>query len=482
MSIFCAKPDNRVGLYSLCRTFCLYTMLLQAAYAQPRAGGLVLSQVIPSGPIPSQTPSTTSEASVLPPPPLVIPSAPVPTEPFSIPPIPTAPFSSGPRPFPSVIPSLDASVTVSLSRPGLSAPPGMTSTDEGLKPIPPAATQTGDPNGHHEITEPNFSSTKPCRGCSPAVEITATGWIDSPEEVHETSSEPINTRVSAGPSNILISQALSGGNFVIGGSTTITAGQTITVDGTPIAIQTSAGRVDVVVGSSVLPLEPDVVDPGKGPRVTHAPTPLPPVLTIGSETIVANSQTEYIVSGQTLSPGGAAITVAGSTISLTPSATAVVVNGVTSTVVPNFGNIWTTAAPALTFNNHVYTANRAGYITIGPGTVLKPGGDAVTVDGTTLSLDHSGTAVVVQGSTSILEPVTTVVTLTKSMGGAGGNGYAGYSSGGTWVLPTAKNAPEIPAKPVRGAASATKFDRSDSWGVGFLLLIWWGMGYLAVGI
>jgi hypothetical protein len=286
------------------------------------------------------------------------------------------------------------------------------------------------------------------------VEITATGWLDSPpEELHETSVEPIRTRISAGPSNILISQVPSGGNFVIGDSTTVTPGQTITVDGTPIAIQTSAGRVEVVVGTSVVP----------------------------SETIIANSQTQYIVSGQTLSPGGAAITVSGSTISLAPSATAVVVNGVTSTLAPNFGNIWTTAAPALTLNNHVYTANRAGYITIGPGTVLKPGGDAVTVDGTTLSLDHSGTAVVIQGSTSILQPVTTVVTLTRSVG-AGGIGYAGYSSGGTWVLPTAKNVPDIPVKPKTGAAFRTDFNGSDSWIAGVLLLIWWGLGYLAVGI
>jgi hypothetical protein len=314
------------------------------------------------------------------------------------------------------------------------------------------------------------------------VEITATGWLDSPpEELHETSVEPIRTRISAGPSNILISQVPSGGNFVIGDSTTVTPGQTITLDGTPIAIQTSAGRVEVVVGTSVVPLEPDEVNSSKGPRVTIEPTPLPPVLTVGSETIIANSQTQYIVSGQTLSPGGAAITVSGSTISLAPSATAVVVNGVTSTLAPNFGNIWTTAAPALTLNNHVYTANRAGYITIGPGTVLKPGGDAVTVDGTTLSLDHSGTAVVIQGSTSILQPVTTVVTLTRSVG-AGGIGYAGYSSGGTWVLPTAKNVPDIPVKPITGAAFRTDFNGSDSWIAGVLLLIWWGLGYLAVGI
>jgi hypothetical protein len=357
----------------------------------------------------------------------------------------------------------------------------MQSTDQGLRPIPPAATQIGDPNGHHEITEPNFSATRPCRGCSPVVEMTATGWLDSPaEEQRGTSSQPIRTRVPAGPSNILISQASSGVNFVIGGSVTVTPGQTVTIDDVPVAIQTTASRFEVVVGTTIVSLYPDEVKSSRGPRVTHAPSALPPSLTIGSETIVANSQNQYIISGQTLSPGGAAITVSGTTISLAPSATAVVINGVSSSLAPQFGNIWTMAAPALTFNDHTYTANRAGYITISPGTVLKPGGEAVTVNGTTLSLDHGGTAVVIQGSTSMLQPATTVITLTRSVGGGGrGGGNAGYTSGGTWISPTRK--PEVPAKPVSAAGTlGPGFTRDDGWLGGMLILVWWGLGYLAV--
>ncbi|KAF2036373.1 hypothetical protein EK21DRAFT_106476 [Setomelanomma holmii] len=440
---------------------------------------LVSSPAFPLGPIPSQPPplGPTPSSSA------AIPSGLVPSGPLSLPPIPSAPLNSGPGLIPSIIYTSNAGTIVDSSRSGVTAIPGMTSTDQGLKPIPPAATQTGDPNGHHEITEPDFSSTKPCRGCSPVVEISATGWLDTPpEEQHETSTQPIRTQIPAGPSNILISQVPSGGDFVIGGSTTVTPGQTITVDGTPVAIQTTAGRVEVVVGTSVVPLQPDEVQSTKGPRVTYAPSALPPILTIGSETITANSQAQYVVAGQTLSPGGAAITVAGSTISLVPSATAVVINGISSTLAQNFGNIWTTAAPAITFNDHVYTANRAGYITISPGIVLKPGGDAITVDGTTLSLDHSGTAVVVQGHTSILEPVTRVVTLTRSVS-AGGVGFAGYSSGGTWVQPTAKTAPEVPAKPVSGGTVLqTNHVGGDGWFAGLLALIWCSLGYLAVGV
>jgi hypothetical protein len=356
----------------------------------------------------------------------------------------------------------------------------MTSTDQGLRPIPPAATQIGDPNGHHEITEPNFSVTKPCRGCTPVIEMTATGWLDNPaEEQHGTSTEPIATRLPAGPSNVLISHAPTGGNFVIGDSTTVTPGQTVTVNDVPIVIQTTGGNVEIVAGTTVIPLQPNEIDSSSTPRATYAPSPLPPVLTIGTETIAANPQTQYIVSGQTLSPGGGAITVAGTTISLAPSATALVINGATSTLTPSFGNIWTTAAPVLTLNNHVYTANRAGYITISPGTVLKPGGEAVTVDGTVLSLDHSGTAVLVQGSTSILQPVTTVVTRTKSVGpGGAGAGNAGYTGG---PAPTRK--PDAPAKPISGGGVLSPaFTKSDGWYGGLLILIWWGLGQLAVGL
>lgn len=357
----------------------------------------------------------------------------------------------------------------------------MTSTDQGLRPIPPAATQSGDPNGHHEITEPNFSATKPCRACSPVFEVTATGWLDSPaEEQHGTSLQAIPTRVPAGPSNVLISQAPSGGNFVIGDSATVTPGQTVTVNDVPVAIHTTAGTVEVIVGTNTIPLQPDTAQAGNGPRVTYPPTMLPPTLTFGTQTIAPNPQTQYVISGQTLSPGGGAITVAGTTISMMPSATAVVINGATSSLAPHYGNIWTKTAPALTFNNHVYTANRAGYITISPGTVLKPGGEEITVDGTRLSLDHGGTAVVVQGSTSLMMPVTTVVTLTRSLGpGGAGNGNAGYTSGDAWSSPTGR--PEVPAKPVSaGTTLNAGFTRHDGGLACLLLCIWWGVGFMAL--
>lgn len=359
----------------------------------------------------------------------------------------------------------------------------MQSTDQGLKPIPPAATQIGDPNGHHEITEPNFSATKPCRGCSPVIEITATGWLENPVgEQHgsaggSATDGPIKATVTAGPSNILINQEPSGDNFVIGDSTTLTPGQTVTIDDTPIAIQTSEGRTEVIVGTAVVPLQHDDTEPSyaDNAEITAAPTPLPPVLTIGTSTITANDQTQYIVADQTLVPGGPVLTVSGTTLSLAPSATALIINGETTVLTPLVGGVYTTVVPAaLTFNNHVYTTNRAGWIIMGQGTTLIPGGSPVTIDGTTLSLEHSGTAVIVQGTTSALQPVTTIVTLTRGPGsGVGnGNGNAGLSTNYGYAYPT--------EKPIPGSASMYSCTSADGWLGGIFVLVWWSLGYFAI--
>lgn len=429
--------------------------------------------------IPSQPPRTTSEAPII--------ATYTPTQVESGPHEP-GPIDSFSAPIVTVIITLpsnneppELSTSVTLDPPALtptnvtptSIMPGsatgtslIQSTDQALKPIPPAETQVGDPNGHHEITEPNFTATKPCRGCSPVIEITATGWLENPAgEQHATVTiAPPKITLGAGPSNVVISQDSTDGNFVIGGSTTLIPGQTVTIDDTPIAIQTLGGKTQVVVGTTAVPLEPETILITEKPKITVAPILLPPIITLGTTTITANAQTEYAIADQTLKPGGDAITVSGTVFSLAPSATAVVVNGRTSSLAPVAGGVYTTVAPAaLTFKDHIYTTNRAGWIVMGPSTTLIPGGPPVTIDGTTLSLEHSGTAVIVQGTTSMLQPVTTVVTLTRSLGDQTSTGDGGsYPTAGTPV-----------------SANAT-FTATDGWLGGLAILIWWTSSYFAI--
>jgi hypothetical protein len=362
----------------------------------------------------------------------------------------------------------------------------MISTVQGLRPIPPAVTEVGDPNGHHEIPEPNFSSTRPCRGCSPVYEIPATGWLDTPVgEQHgstiqeataqATTERPPQVTISAGASDIVVDQDPSGGGFVVGGSLTLTPGDTVTIGDTPVAIETSDGKTRIVVGTTIISLLPFQSATTDVP-VSQPPIPLPPMLTIGTKTIAPNSQTQYVIAGQTLLPGGEPLTISGTTLALASSATALIVNGRTSSITPIFGNVYTTVAAALTYENHVYTPNRAGYIVMGPGTTLVPGGAPVTVNGTTLSLDHSGTAVAVQGATRTLQPITTIATLTREpdpLGtgcGVSGGSYHGQSNG--YLYPT--------GGPVIAGTVRAHSTIAGSWPASLLLLVWWGVGILAI--
>lgn len=186
---------------------------------------------------------------------------------------------------------------------------------------------------------------------------------------------------------------------VVIGSETLTPGQTTTINGVPIVVPTAAGGTRVVVGDSTVAVNP-------------APTG-PSVLTVGDSTVTANPQGQFVVGSQTLTPGGPAITVDGSTLSVGPSGSVAVVNGVTQTL----GNApLITAAPVLTMGGKTISATVIGGTTeyvLGSDRTLTPGG-VLTLDGTTYSMPKkgSGSTVVVNGVTSTLSnPELPVLTL-----------------------------------------------------------------------
>lgn len=370
--------------------------------------------------------------------------------------------------------------------------PSGASTQEGLRPIPAPTTAPGDPDGHHEIPEPNFTATAPCRGCSPVIEISATGWGDSwpswptqPAAEHqETTQHQPQATITAGPSQITISKEPSGPGFVIGGSTTVKLGQTIIINKTPVVVQAPGGRTEVVVGTQTVPLKANNANPPPG-QITEPPVFLP--LTIGSQTLTPIADTDssanpavpalYIIAGQTLLPGGAAIVVSSTTYSLLPSGTAIVVNGHTSTLQPNFGSVFTTTElPALTLWGHIYTANRAGYYVLAPGKTLIPGGAPLTISGSTISVEPHGTKAVIQGSTSFMQPQTTVVTLTRTAAqGLSGGGDAVYSTGSGAKLPNPTGKPHSGAARLGGVGVGV-----EGWPEGMFMFIVFFVGWAAV--
>ncbi|KAF2177239.1 hypothetical protein K469DRAFT_697438 [Zopfia rhizophila CBS 207.26] len=177
--------------------------------------------------------------------------------------------------------------------------------------------------------------------------------------------------------------------FVVGPGQTLTPGGVIVVGGTTYSMPDDGSGSTIVVN---------------GVTQTLNNAFGLPVLTLNGQSLipatVVGGTTMWVVGpGQTLTPGGV-IVVSGTTFSMpaTASGSVVVINGVTSTL----GQGPITAAPALTINGKTYSATVVDGTTqyiLGPGTTLKPG-EAITIDGTTYSLDPKGTALIINGKTS----------------------------------------------------------------------------------
>ena len=123
------------------------------------------------------------------------------------------------------------------------------------------------------------------------------------------------------------------------------------------------------------------------------PPPPTPILTLAGQTITP-APTGFAIRGQSVLPGGPAVTVDGSTFSLASSGSnALIVNGKT-TPLP-----WTPLS-VFKVGSQTFTAAPIGF-EVGTQSV-SPGAPAVTVDGTLISLDSSeliiGTSTVALGS------------------------------------------------------------------------------------
>ena len=175
-------------------------------------------------------------------------------------------------------------------------------------------------------------------------------------------------------------------NFVIGGET-LTRGGTVKVDETQLSLD-QAGT-GVVIGTSTQLLA--------FPSITTAAEP---ILTFGGSTYTADSSSDFILNGQTLSKGGT-ITVDGTQLSYGEAGTDVVIG--TSTQFLSLATISAVAEPILTFDGSTYIADSSSNFIIDGQTLAK--GQVITIDGTRLSYNQAGTDVVI--GTSIQKLSTT---------------------------------------------------------------------------
>jgi len=144
------------------------------------------------------------------------------------------------------------------------------------------------------------------------------------------------------------------------------------------------------------------INEGNGPGDTGNGNSAP-VLTFGGSAIVANPSGAFVLGpGETLQPGGPALKVSGTILSLASGGTIAMINGATHTLVPN--SAAQTAVPVVTVNNQVFTASISGSQTsfvFGPGQTLTAGG-IITISGRTFSLPATGSFIIVNGQTSTL--------------------------------------------------------------------------------
>lgn len=171
--------------------------------------------------------------------------------------------------------------------------------------------------------------------------------------------------------------------YNIDGQTLVPGGSAIIISGTTISLGSSATAI--IIGGNTQFLQPSPVT-----------DPIPPV-TIGPNLILSPDPTvpgEYVIGAQTLIPGGPAAIVDGTAVALDQSGSFLIIDG-TST--QNINGI----ASAITIGTETMTRNIAGQYVL-DGKTLVPGAPAITVDGTVISLDPAGTAVVVDGTNTIL--------------------------------------------------------------------------------
>ena len=160
--------------------------------------------------------------------------------------------------------------------------------------------------------------------------------------------------------------------MIIGGSSVVPGGSAVTISNTPVSLDPSG---ILVVGSSNFSLPPQSI------------------FTIGTQKFTANP-TGFLLNGATISPGAAAQTIDGTIISLAQSGVLAVGSSIILLKTPSSTP---TAFAPVTVAGQTFTPNPTAFSIA--STTISAGGPAITIAGTVISLQPSGTLMV--GSSTI---------------------------------------------------------------------------------
>ncbi|KAH0370993.1 hypothetical protein KCU65_g2262, partial [Aureobasidium melanogenum] len=231
-------------------------------------------------------------------------------------------------------------------------------------------------------------------GDATATVISSTGLpaeITTPNTGGHIVETAANTQLASSSDTVVVgsSQPTSGASaYAIGGQTLKAGGPAIEVSGTTYSIQESGG---VVVNGNTVPISTVV------PQTSPPPVPV----VIGEITATPVASDTYIVAGQTLNRGGAAVEISGSTYSLPPSASNAVINGQAAPISTLQASLDSSATVVIGGVTAKPESSGAYYLVADQ--TLNPGGSAIEVSGVTYSLPTSGANTVINGATSIVD-------------------------------------------------------------------------------
>ncbi|KAI7229286.1 hypothetical protein KC330_g7515 [Hortaea werneckii] len=241
------------------------------------------------------------------------------------------------------------------------------------------------------------------------------------------------------------------------GATYVISGQTLTPGGA-ITYTNDNGEVETLSLNSPANQLVSVIDGTT--RSTNLPNvaamstiTAPPVLNVNGKGYAANGGTSYVISGQTLTPGGA-ITITNSageaeTLSLNSAANELYtgIDGTTATSMIAGVGAMSTGAPVLTIDGQTYTANSydsgSGPTYVISGQTLTRGGE-ITLSGSngegmeTVSLDSAGTAIQVisdgQASKSTIPGAYEVMPTAAPILTINGETFTAMNNGATYII------------------------------------------------
>ena len=224
----------------------------------------------------------------------------------------------------------------------------------------------------------------------------------------DTFTATVPPTLDIGGGNVITANAAS--QFVIG-SQILKPGAVITAEGTTYSLAASGSAI-VINGLTSALASSQVLA-----------TIAPPFITLGpsSSILTANSQSNYIIGSETLSPGGPAITISGTRYSLASDASDFVIGSSTEHLQPQYLAM-STVAPILTVGSERVSPISGSDYVFGGTQILTPGGKVTVSGGTVLSLAPGDVYLMVGTSTETLHPTMVVLaSTTKSVTGGHGS-------------------------------------------------------------